>query len=96
MKVYAFIKLHLAYHIDSITLADGNYQLIPEPEGSYSEDPRNFVTGLSEAPNQSSEDIDLLTSDPPIKASPGHNPLFLLHYNLYLLRILCIKFLGIA
>jgi hypothetical protein len=96
MKVYAFIKLHLAYHIDSTTLADGNCQLIPEPEGSYSEDPENFVAGLSEAPNQSSEDIDLLTSDPPIKASPGHNLLFYYTAIYTYLRILCIKFLGIA
>jgi hypothetical protein len=51
MKVYAFIELHLAYHIDSTTLADGDYQLIPEPEGSYSEDPGNFVAELSEALN---------------------------------------------
>jgi hypothetical protein len=77
MKVYAFIKLHLAYHIDSTTLADGDYQLISEPEGICSEDSKNFVAELSEAPNQSSEDIDLLTSDPPIKASPGHNPYFI-------------------
>jgi hypothetical protein len=88
MKVYAFIKLHLAYHIDSTTLADGNYQLIPEPEGSYSEDPGNFVAGLSEVPNQSSEDIDLLTSDPPIKASPGHNP--------YLITLQLILFIYIS
>jgi hypothetical protein len=37
-----------------------------------------------------------LTPASPVKASPGHNLLFLLHCNLYLLRILCIKFLGIA
>jgi hypothetical protein len=51
MKVYAFIELHLAYHIDSTTLTDGDYQLIPELEGSYSEDPENFVAELSEALN---------------------------------------------
>jgi hypothetical protein len=56
MKVYAFIKLHLAYHIDSTTLADGDYQLIPEPEGVCSEDQINVTKGLSEAPNQRSED----------------------------------------
>jgi hypothetical protein len=40
-----------AYHIDSITLANGDYELIPEPEGGYSEDPRTFVEDFSEAPN---------------------------------------------
>jgi hypothetical protein len=88
MKVYAFIKLHLAYHIDSTTLADGNYPLIPEPEGSYSEDPGNFVAGLSEAPNQSSEDIDI--------SDFRHNLLFYYTAIYIYLRILCIKFLGIA
>jgi hypothetical protein len=57
MKVYIFIELHLAYHIDSTTLADGNYQLIPEPEGGNSEDPGNLVAEFSKAPNQDSEDI---------------------------------------
>jgi hypothetical protein len=35
----------------------------------------NVTKELTEAPNQSSEDDDLLTSDPPVKASPGHIPL---------------------
>jgi hypothetical protein len=40
-----------AYHIDSTTLADGDYQLIPEPEGDISEDPGNVIGDLTEAPN---------------------------------------------
>jgi hypothetical protein len=47
-----------AYHIDSITLADGDYELIPEPEGGYSEDPGNVVGNLTEVPNQSSKNFD--------------------------------------
>jgi hypothetical protein len=70
MKVYAFIELHLAYHIDSTTLADGVYQLIPEPEGSYSEDPGNFVAELSEALNQSSEDLNFTNFSPTSKGKP--------------------------
>jgi hypothetical protein len=38
-----------AYHIDSTTLADGDYELILEPEGGYSEDPGNIVRNLTEA-----------------------------------------------
>jgi hypothetical protein len=49
------------------------------------EDQMNVTKGLSEAPNQSLEDIDLLTSDPPVKASPGHVLLLYLHCNLILL-----------
>jgi hypothetical protein len=70
MKVYAFINLHLAYHIDSTTLIDGDYQLIPEPEGGYSEDPGNFVTELSEALNQSSEDFNFTGFSPTNKGKP--------------------------
>jgi hypothetical protein len=53
-----------AYHIDSTTLADGDYELIPEPEGGYSEDPGNIVGNLTEAPNQSSENFDTPASSP--------------------------------
>jgi hypothetical protein len=39
-----------AYHIDSTTLTDGDYELIPEPEGGYSEDPGTVVEDFSESP----------------------------------------------
>jgi hypothetical protein len=84
MKVYASIELHLAYHIDSTTLADGNYQLIPEPEGGCSEDSGNFVTEYRKPQTKVRKILTFLTSDPPVKASPVHNLLFLLHCNLYL------------
>jgi hypothetical protein len=70
VKVYASIKLHLAYHVDSTTLADGDYQLIPEQEGGYSEDPGNFVVELSEALNQSSEDLNFTDFSPTNKGKP--------------------------
>jgi hypothetical protein len=70
MKVYAFIKLHLAYHIDSTTLADRDYQLIPEPKGGYSEDPGNFVAELSEALNQSSKVLNFTDFSPTSKGKP--------------------------
>jgi hypothetical protein len=69
MRVYV-IELHLAYHIDSTTLANGNYQLIPELEGGYSEDSENFVAELSEAPNQSSEDLNFTDFSPTSKGKP--------------------------
>jgi hypothetical protein len=62
--MYASIELHLAYHVDSTTLADGNYQLIPEPEGGCSEDPKNSVREFSEGPNQSSDVINLTNPSP--------------------------------
>jgi hypothetical protein len=59
-----------AYHIDSTTLADGDYELIPEPEGGYSEDLRTFVKDFSEAPNQSSEDNKLTDPSPASEEKP--------------------------
>jgi hypothetical protein len=53
-----------AYHIDSTTLADGDYQLIPEPEGDISEDPGNVTRYLTEAPNPGSETFSSDISDP--------------------------------
>jgi hypothetical protein len=70
MKMYASIELHLAYHVDSISSADGNYQLIPEPKGGYSEDPKDFVREFSEGPNQSSDVINLTNPSPTSKGKP--------------------------
>jgi hypothetical protein len=39
-----------AYHIDSTTLADEDYQLISETEGDISEDPGNIIGDLSPEP----------------------------------------------
>jgi hypothetical protein len=68
--MYASIKLHLAYHVDSTTLADGDYQLIPDQEGGYSEDSGNLVVDFSEAPNQGSEDINLTNPNPTSEGKP--------------------------
>jgi hypothetical protein len=74
------------YHIDSTTLADGDYQLIPEPEEGIFEDPGNVTKDLTEAstPIRKLLVLTYLTPAPPAKASPGHKPLFLLHCNLYI------------
>jgi hypothetical protein len=47
-----------AYHIDSTTLADGDYELIPYQEVEISEYPGTAVRNLTETPNQSSENFD--------------------------------------
>jgi hypothetical protein len=63
--IYTFAR-----HVDSTTLADGDYQLIPEPEEGYSEDPGNLVAEFSEAPNQGSEDINLTNLSPTSEGKP--------------------------
>jgi hypothetical protein len=60
----------MAYHVDSTTLADGDYQLIPEPEGDNPEDPRNIIRDITEAPNQSSGDINISDPSPTNKGKP--------------------------
>jgi hypothetical protein len=70
IKVYSSIIM-FAYHIDSTTLADGDYQLIPEPEGDNSEDLGNIIRDLTEAPNPGSENFSIDVSDPsPTVAEP--------------------------
>jgi hypothetical protein len=50
------------------TLADGTYELIPEPDEGISEAPVNVAKGLSKAPNPGSEDTDITD---PILSSEG-------------------------
>jgi hypothetical protein len=52
------------YHIDSTTLADGDYHLIPEPEGDNSEDPGSIIGDITEAPNPGSDNFSIDISDP--------------------------------
>jgi hypothetical protein len=53
-----------AYHVDSTTLADRDYQLIPELEEGISEDPENVTGNLTEAPNPGSESFSVDISNP--------------------------------
>jgi hypothetical protein len=53
-----------AYHVDPITLADGDYELISDQTVEVSEDPESAVEGLTEAPNQSSENFDTTAPNP--------------------------------
>jgi hypothetical protein len=59
-----------AYHIDSTTLADGDYELIPESEVEISEDPGNVVGSLTEAPNQSSKNFNTTAPNPTQEGKP--------------------------
>jgi hypothetical protein len=53
-----------AYHIDSTTLADRDYQLILEPEGDNSKYPGNIIGDITEAPNPGSKNFSIDISDP--------------------------------
>jgi hypothetical protein len=59
-----------AYHIDSTTLADGDYELIPDQGVKISKDPANVVENLTEAPNQSLENFDTPAPNPTQEGKP--------------------------
>jgi hypothetical protein len=77
MKVYAF-PIMFAYHVDSTTLTDGDYHLIPEPEEGISEDPGNVTGNLTEAPNPSSKSfsVDISNPSPASEGKPRTYTLF--------------------
>jgi hypothetical protein len=60
-----------AYHVDSTTLADGTYELISEPEQGILEDQVKVTKELTDAPNQSSEVIDIPEPSPTQEGKPG-------------------------
>jgi hypothetical protein len=55
------ITFNFASHIDSTALADGDYELVLEQGIESTEDSGNAVEGLTEAPNQSSDNFDHTT-----------------------------------
>jgi hypothetical protein len=59
-----------AYHIDSTTLADGDYELISEQGVESAEDPGDTVGNLTEALNQSSENFDTPTPNTTQEGKP--------------------------
>jgi hypothetical protein len=81
------------YHIDSTTLADGDYELISELGVEIAEDPGNVVGSLTETPNQSSENFDTPNPSPANKGKPRCITQYfkLLHY-----AILCLYILYLA
>jgi hypothetical protein len=59
-----------AYHVDSITFADGDYEVVLEEGVEPTEDPRDIVKGLTEAPNQSSDNFDPTAPNPTQEGKP--------------------------
>jgi hypothetical protein len=57
-------------HVDTTTSANGTYKIFPESAEDVSEDQVNVTKELTEAPNQSSEDIDISDFSPTSKGKP--------------------------
>jgi hypothetical protein len=81
------LTYNFAYHVDSTTLADGDYELIPDQAVEVSEDPGKAVEDLTKAPNQSSENSDTPTPNPTQGGKPRAFTLVYLHCNLYYLYL---------
>jgi hypothetical protein len=52
----AHFECNVALHVDTTTSANGTYEISQESAEDVFEDQMNVTKGLSEAPNQSSED----------------------------------------
>ena len=74
-----------AFHIDSTTLPDGTYELVPESESEQREAQVN-LTEATEDPNRFQKNPELAT---PRKASPGACPTILNLCNLLLFLSTC-------
>jgi hypothetical protein len=59
-----------ALHVDMTTSADGTYEISQKSAENVSEDQGKVTKGLSEAPNQSSEDLNFTDSSPTSKGKP--------------------------
>jgi hypothetical protein len=64
------ITYSFAHHVDSTTLADGDYKLILGQGEESTEEPENAVEGLTEAPNQSSDNFDPTPLNPTQEGKP--------------------------
>jgi hypothetical protein len=66
----AHFECNVALHVDTTTSADGTYKIFQEFAEDIPEDQANITKGLTEAPNQSSGDIDISDFSPTSKGKP--------------------------
>jgi hypothetical protein len=67
---YAHFECNIALHVDTTTSANGNYEIFQKSMADVPEDRVNVIKRLTEAPNQSSEDIDISDFRPTNKGKP--------------------------
>jgi hypothetical protein len=79
-------------HVDTTTSADDTYKISQESAEDVPEDQVNVTKGLTEAPNQSSEDIDISNFSPTSKGKPRTYPTILITLQSMSIYIIsCIK-----
>jgi hypothetical protein len=62
--LYAHFECNVALHVDTTTSVDGTYKIFQESTEDIPEDQMNITKGLSEAPNQSSDDLNFTDFSP--------------------------------
>jgi hypothetical protein len=62
--------LYFAYHVEPFTLVDGDYELIADQVEETPANPGDTVENLTEAPNQSSENLDPTAPNPTQEGNP--------------------------
>jgi hypothetical protein len=75
---------------------NGTYEVSPKSAEDVSKDQVNVTRGYLKLRNKVRKILTLLTSAPPVKASPGHNPYFIYTATYIIYIYLCIRFLGIV
>jgi hypothetical protein len=89
------LECDVALHVDTITFGNGTCEISLESTEDFPEDQVNVIKELTEAPNQSSEDIDISDFRPTSKGKPRTYPTTLLHCNLCLSILYLALSLGI-
>jgi hypothetical protein len=69
-------QCNVALHVDTTTFDNGTYEISPESAEDVSEDQVDVTKEYRKRRTKVRKMLTFLTSDPPVKASPGHNPLF--------------------
>jgi hypothetical protein len=63
-------ECNVAWHVDTTTFGNGTSEISPESIEDVSDNQMNITKGLTEAPNQSSEDINISDFSPTSKGKP--------------------------
>jgi hypothetical protein len=70
IALFAHFECNVALHVDTTTSANGTYEISQKSVEDVPEDQVNVTKGLSEAPNQSSEDLNFANFSPTSKGNP--------------------------
>jgi hypothetical protein len=77
----AHFECNVALHVDTTTSANGTYKISQKSAEDVSEDQVNVTKEYRKPRTKVRKFLTLLTSVPPVKASPGAYPSISIYYN---------------